>query len=193
MPIVVGMCLFDLGEGDGTVRPGAAEGRAGRGRRATTAPSRSAVSAPPPARSISKWRGPDHARPGGLVGAVARSGELIVAALVAVNASGDIDDGTTTAAVLDGSFVPPEVIPFVENTTIGVVATNAGLTKAECHLVAQSAHDGYGRALVPAHTVGDGDAVVAAATGTVEAEVAAVRVMATTVVEAAIRSLPAPL
>lgn len=193
VPIVVGMCLFDLGEGDGTVRPGPAEGATAAASATAGAVELGRVGAATGA-TISKWRGPDHVRPGALVGAVARSGDLVVAALVAVNASGDIDDGATTAAVLDGSFVVPEVTPFVENTTIGVVATNAQLTKAQCHLVAQSAHDGFGRAIVPAHTVGDGDAVVVAATGEREidaADVAAVRLMACAVVESAIRTTTA--
>ncbi|MFN3219732.1 MAG: P1 family peptidase [Acidimicrobiales bacterium] len=190
VPIVVGMCLFDLGEGDGTVRPGPNEGRAAAEAATDGVVALGRVGAATGA-TVSKWRGPDHVRPGALVGAVARSGDLVVAALVAVNASGDIDDGSTVAAVLDGSFVAPQVTPFVENTTIGVVATNASLTKAQCHLVAQSAHDGFGRAIVPAHTVGDGDAIVVAATGELEidvADVAAVRLLACVVVESAIRT-----
>ena len=130
---------------------------------------------------------------------MAHSGAVTVAALMAVNASGDIDDGTTNAAILAGEFELPELVPFVddagtvENTTIGVVVTNAALSKVECHLVAQSAHDGFARALVPAHLSGDGDAVVVAATGQQEASLNLVRVMATAVVEAAIRSaVPAP-
>ena len=82
----------------------------------------------------------------------------------------------------------PEITPFVENTTIGVVATNARLDKVACQLVAQSCHDGFGRAIVPAHTAGDGDAVVVAATGAVEAEVALIRTMAAAVTEEAIRA-----
>lgn len=193
VPIVVGMSLFDLGEGDGSVRPGPAEGRAAAEAATGGAVGLGRIGAAAGA-TIAKWRGPDHTRPGALVGAVARNGDLVVAALVAVNASGDIDDGSTTAAVLDGSFVAPAVTPFVENTTIGVVATNAQLTKAQCHLVAQSAHDGYGRAIVPAHTVGDGDAVVVAATGGLHADapdVATIRLMACAVVESAIRSTTA--
>jgi L-aminopeptidase/D-esterase-like protein len=55
-----------------------------------------------------------------------------------------------------------------QNTTIGVVATNARLTKAQATKVAQMAHDGFARAIYPAHTMGDGDAIFALATGAIE-------------------------
>ncbi len=187
VPIVVGMSLFDLGEGDGSVRPGPDEGRAATVA-ASGGPVRLGRVGAATGATVSKWRGRDHARPGGLGGAVARSGDVIVAALIAVNASGDIDDGETVAEIVAGTFELPEITPFVENTTIGVVATNAGLDKVACHLVAQSAHDGFGRALMPAHTAGDGDAVVVAATGAVEADTMLVRALAIGVTEAAIRA-----
>ncbi|MCB0995828.1 MAG: P1 family peptidase [Acidimicrobiales bacterium] len=201
VPIVVGMCLYDLAEGDGSVRPGASEGR-----RATLAASAGPVplgrTGAGAGATVGNWRGPDHTRPGGLGGWAVRVGDLVVAALIAVNAAGDIDDGGTVAELLAGSFAEIEVAPFggadaadspapVENTTIGVVATNARLTKAECHLVAQSCHDGYGRALVPVHTAGDGDAVVVAATGAVDARVGTVRLAALVAVEQAIRQVSA--
>jgi L-aminopeptidase/D-esterase-like protein len=69
-----------------------------------------------------------------------------------------------------------------------VVVTNARLTKLECHLVAQSAHDGFARALEPVHTQFDGDAVVAAATGAVETHVERVRLLAARAVEDALRA-----
>ena len=52
-----------------------------------------------------------------------------------------------------------------ENTTIGLIATNAKLTKAQVKKVADMAHDGFARAMVPAHTMGDGDTIFAIATG----------------------------
>ena len=109
--------------------------------------------------------------------------------MIAVNAVGDIDDGSTVAEVLAGDHVPPrrEGEEF-ENTTIGVVWTTAALSKVECRLVAESGHDGLARALLPAHTSGDGDALVAASVGDVDAPVATVRLLATVAVEQAIRS-----
>ena len=108
--------------------------------------------------------------------------------MLAVNGSADIDDGTVSQSILDGTFEFPEIVPF-ENTTIGVVATNARLTKGECFLASQSAHDGFAKAIFPAHTQGDGDAIVVAATGTVEASIGEVRLLATVAVEKAIRSV----
>jgi L-aminopeptidase/D-esterase-like protein len=72
------------------------------------------------------------------------------------------------------------------------VATNARLTKRECRLVAQSAHDGLARALEPVHTEFDGDAAVAAATGAVDAHVEPVRLLAARAVEDAVRAALAP-
>jgi L-aminopeptidase/D-esterase-like protein len=68
-----------------------------------------------------------------------------------------------------------------------VVATNARLTKGDCLLVSQSAHDGLARALEPVHTQFDGDAAVAAATGAVDAHVEQVRLLAARAVEQAVR------
>jgi L-aminopeptidase/D-esterase-like protein len=109
-------------------------------------------------------------------------------ALVAVNAFGDIRvDGD------DDPRVPPAQEPAADtafgNTTIGVIVTNASLTKGGCLLVAQSGHDGMARALAPVHTTADGDALIAAATGEVEAELEPVRSLAAAAVERAIRSL----
>jgi L-aminopeptidase/D-esterase-like protein len=71
-------------------------------------------------------------------------------------------------------------------TTIGVVVTNASLDKTACLRAAQSGHDGMARALDPVHTGGDGDALVAAATGEVEAPAEIVRTLAAWVVERAV-------
>ena len=94
-----------------------------------------------------------------------RDGDLVVSALVAVNAVGDIDDGSEP----DWPPPPPDVFGAdalaFENTTIGVVATNAALDKVGCFVVAQGGHDGIARALTPSHTRGDGDAIVVAASG----------------------------
>ncbi len=80
----------------------------------------------------------------------------------------------------------------LESTTIGMVVTNAALTKAGCFLVAQSGHDGLARAIEPAHTTVDGDAIVAAALGEVEAPVDLVRFLAARAVAEAVRSTSGP-
>ena len=183
VPIVVGLSLYDLLEGDGSVRPGPAEGRAAAEAATPT------VDAPVPTgpvgagtgATVGTWRGRDHARPGGLGVAVVAHGSLTVAVVVAVNAAGDIGDPATSMAVADGGFrgwpesgdlftAPPVAGADARlrgNTTIGAVVTDAGLTKGECLLLAQSAHDGLARAVFPPHMRSDGDAFVAAATGTV--------------------------
>ena len=187
VPIVVGMSLFDLNEGDSTRRPGAKEGREAAEIASSIKTEVGLIGAGTGAM-ISKWRGKEHAKFGGLGSVTCRSGDLVVAAMFAVNASGDIDDGSVSQSILDGTFEFPEIVPF-ENTTIGVVVTNARLTKGECFLASQSAHDGFAKAIFPAHTQGDGDAVVVAATGTIEASLEKVRLLTTVAVEKAIRSV----
>lgn len=192
VPIVVGMSLFDLAVGDASVRP---DGDAGYGaaRDATADPVTLGLVGAGTGATVGKWRGWEFARPGGLVGAVRRHGELVVACLVAVNALGDPLAPTWAGVEVDElvagkwlSDAPPQ--PF-GNTTIGVVVTNAALTKVQCHLVAGGAHDGLARSVAPVHTASDGDAFVAAATGAVETSAQAVRALAATVIADAVRSL----
>jgi L-aminopeptidase/D-esterase-like protein len=190
VPIVVGAVLYDLWVGSSAARPDAAAGYAaceaavagggdglalgavGAGTGATTG----------------KWRGEEATRPGGVGSASHRFGDLVVGALVAVNAYGD---------VIPPGESPPDValeatrlvaVPFAENTTIGVVVTNARLDKTGCLLVAQSGQDGIARAVIPSHALADGDAIVAAATGEVDAPLGVVRALAVRAVEDAIRS-----
>ena len=181
VPIVVALGLFDLAVGDGSVRPGAAEGRQAA-EVATTDPHEVGAVGAGTGATVSKWRGPEHRRPGGLVAHTVRNGPLVVSALVAVNAFGE--PGATPSRVLDGSTGEA-----FQNTTIGVVATNGRIDKLGCHLLAQSAHDGLARAVAPSHTAADGDAFVTAATASVDCELATVRTMGIAAVEAAIASL----
>jgi L-aminopeptidase/D-esterase-like protein len=192
VPIVVALALYDLAEGDGAVRPTAADGYAAcEAARAAPDVAVGRVGAGTGA-TIDKWQGREHARPGGLGGAVLQHGELTVAALVALNAYGGI-----LAPGDDAPRVPAPPIETAEasfaNTTLAVVVTNGVLTKGQCHLVAQSAHDGFSRALSPAHTMADGDAAIAAATGVVATEVEPVRSLAAVAVERAIRAAASTL
>jgi len=185
VPIVPSLALFDLGIGDPTVRPGADQGYEACAAAAGGAVEVGMVGAGTGA-TVGKWRGPDHVQPGGIGSSTVRREELVVSALVAVNAFGDIDrDGRGLERALDVAW--PVAGPTFGNTTIGVIATNARLTKLECLLVAQSGHDGLGRAIVPAHTRVDGEALIAAATGEVDAPSELVRVLAAAAVERAIR------
>lgn len=199
VPIVVGAVLYDLGVGDPSVRPGPAEGAAACDA-ATDRPFDVGPVGAGAGATVGKWRGAEAAGPGGIGTATLRHGELVVSALMACNAWGDVRRGPRWP---HGAMVltPPwEQAPSITtigtttlgNTTIGVVATNARLTKAQCLLVAQSGHDGFARALDPVHTTLDGDALVAAATGAVEVTVPhgleTVRRMAAEAVEQAIRA-----
>lgn len=182
VPIVAALGLFDLLAGDPSVRPGAEEGHL-----ACVAATAGEV---PLGRVgagagclVRKWAGREHARPGGLGAAVAAEGGVVVAALLAVNAVGDLpgEDLRIPVAPTKG------FTDTGQSTTIGVIVTNARLTKVQCLLAAQAGHDGMARALDPAHTAGDGDALVAAATGAVDAEPWVVRALAAHTVEQAIR------
>ena len=185
VPIVVGMVLFDLAVGDGSVRPTVASGRA-----ACEAATDDVVDGRVGAGAgltFAKWRGREHAQDGGLGYAVEHHSDLVVGALVAVNAVGDALDPTVEPAQRPSPPAPAPAVSAFTNTTVGAVVTNATLDKAGCLLVAQSAHDGLARALEPAHTMADGDAFVASALGQVEAPVEHVRLLAARAVEAAIR------
>jgi L-aminopeptidase/D-esterase-like protein len=100
-------------------------------------------------------------------------GNATVGALAVVNAVGDVVD--VDGQVLAGSTAPADVSAFpvlqaFEATTLIVVATDARLTKVECHLLALSGHHGLARAVHPSHTRFDGDLVIALATGSIEAD-----------------------
>ena len=191
VPIVVAMGLYDLATGDALVRPSAREGRLAALAARDDTCEIGAVGAGTGA-TVGKWRGRDQAIAGGLGVAVARRDDLVVAVIVAVNAAGDIDDGVAAAAIAKGTFEWPEPVePLAptENTTIGVIVTNARIDKVGCQLVAQSGHDGLARSLFPAHTRGDGDALVVAATQGTDATVDVVRILAVVAVELAVRSV----
>lgn len=189
VPIVVGMVLYDLAVGDPSVRPGAGEGYAAcvaavGGEGPPAAVGRGPIGAGAGA-TLGKWRGPEAARPGGLGSAVARDGELIVAALVAANAMGDVyQSPLTEPRVMRAMPIGPG--PELQATTIGVIVTNAAIDKGACLRVAQSGHDGLARALDPVHTAADGDALVVAATSQVDAPVETVRSLGAWVVERAV-------
>ncbi len=185
VPIVVGLGLFDLGSGDPAERPGPAGG-ASACRAAADGPFEVGRVGAAAGATLGKWLGPEHAEPGGLGTATVAAEGVTVSALVAVNAVGWIDDGTRAPVAPAQPFEGRETYG---NTTLAVVATDAALGKPECHLIARGGHGGLSRALVPVHTRADGDAVVAAATGRVEAPVDLVAWMATLAVESAIRSV----
>lgn len=189
VPIVVGMSLYDLGVGNSAVFPDAESGaQAFDNASADFAIGAVGVGV---GATVSKWRGADAVKPGGLGFAVVTKDHLTVCALVAVNAVGDIKTDTkTSTAIASNSFDWPETESALrENTTIGVVATNAVVTKAGCRSIAEAGHDGLARSIQPSHGPADGDALVAVSKPTVEADIATVRLIAAVAVERAVTSL----
>lgn len=176
VPIVPAAVLFDLGL-DPRERPDAAAGHAACEAATDGDVARGSVGAGAGA-TVGKLFGPGRAMKGGIGSASVRVDGVTVAALVAVNAIGDVvdrdgrivagargDDGRpldTMAALLAGRV--PQA-PAGGATTIGVVATDAALTKAECSRLATAGHDGLALAIRPVHTALDGDTLFALATG----------------------------
>ena len=180
VPIVVAASLYDLGFGGTTSRPDA-----GCGVAAVEAAANSftvgSVGAGAGA-TVGKLQGPSGAMRGGLGGSPVYElgGDTVISALVAVNAVGDIIDPSSGEVVAgmqaDGRLLDArrelggEAPRSGENTTIGVVLTNARLTQAQATKVAQMAHDGMARAIYPSHTPWDGDTLFVLASGTVDGE-----------------------
>ncbi|MGQ0802554.1 MAG: P1 family peptidase [Actinomycetota bacterium] len=193
VPIVPTAAVFDLANSGGE-RPGPDEGLAAAVAAAGGAPFEVGRVGAGRGVTVGKWRGPDHAVPGGLGSASARDGDAVVGAVAVANAIGDViaEDGSLLAGSTapPGSPAFPEPQPFRpgENTTLVVVATNARLTKADCHLLAVSAHHGLARSLHPSHTRFDGDVAFTLATGAVAGHLDRLRVLTTEVVAAAVRS-----
>lgn len=185
IPHVAGAILFDLNVGESRIRPDKAmgyqaclsakpgpleEGNVGAGTGAT----------------VGKLFGRERAMKGGVGTASVKVGELVVGALVAVNALGDVKDPETgqllagardsadgrtlvdsATALRDGAALPGF---SPRNTTIGVIATNGRLTKPEAVKVAQLGMLGFARALSPPHTAVDGDVLFCLSVGDVTAD-----------------------
>ena len=175
VPIVPAAVLFDLWIGDPRIRPGAAEGYAACEAASTAAPAQGSVGAGLGA-SVGKRLGIARAMKGGIGTASLAHGGFTVGALVAVNAIGNVlgEDGRPIAGVRtpDGrALAAPEAALFGSDavgpgmaTTIGVVATDAWLDKAQAAQLASLAHHGLARAVSPISTH-DGDSFFALATG----------------------------
>ena len=180
VPIVPAAILFDLWLGDDRVRPDADAGYAACEAAGRAAPAMGNVGAGAGA-SVGKLFGIERAMRGGIGSASVRVGGITVGALVAVNALGDVIDprsgrvlaGARTAdgerplGTMDALLAGDLPAPFQPGsaTTLGVIATDALLTKAQANKVAQMAHDGLARSINPVHTMGDGDTLFALATG----------------------------
>ena len=193
VPIVPSAILYDLSVGRADVRPDADMGYRAAASASSKAPTEGNVGAGMGA-SVGKMRGMKYAMKSGVGTWSTNIGGVIVGALVAVNAIGDVVDpksGQVLAGLRSGTTLTwmkknqPRP-PTKSNTVIGVVATNAKLTKAQATKVAQMAHDGLARVIRPAHTMFDGDTIFALATGEQKADVSMVGAFAAEVMAEAI-------
>ena len=180
LPIVPAAVLFDLLVGDMRIRPDAAAGYAACAAASSADPAEGNVGAGAGA-VVGKVFGIQHAMKGGVGTASVTVDGVTMGALIACNALGDVidpdtaqvmagartDDGRalrdTRRALLRGQ--PPQPLLAGTNTTIGVVATDAILTKAQAHRLAIAAHDGLARSINPVHTMSDGDTLFSLGTG----------------------------
>lgn len=185
VPIVAGAVIFDLPIGDPRARPDRDAGYAACAA-ATDQPAVGAVGAGTGA-SVAKGGDASQMRPGGLGIISAKADRATVAAVMVVNSVGGIwdDERHEWVAPLTQWDHASSLLPGA-NTTIGIVVTDAELSKEQANRVATVAHDGIARAIRPAHTMYDGDTIFCLATGTAAAAYDAVEVVAAEVVARAI-------
>ena len=181
VPIVPAAILYDLSLGHADVWPDAAMGYRAAASASSDAPAEGNVGAGTGA-SVGKMRGMKYATKAGVGTSSVDINGVIIGALVAVNAVGDVIDpknGKTIAGLRSGPSLEwmknnKTRSAVKSNTVIGIVATNAKLTKAGATKVAQMAQDGIAQAIRPAHTMFDGDTIFALATGKHEADISMV-------------------
>jgi len=191
VPIVASAVIFDLNIGNCNIRPdfnmgyiaaknanvNNIQGNVGCGMGAT----------------IGKILGPENAMKSGLGSATIKVGELIVSAMVAVNSFGDIYDYKNNKQIagvydyknnkllntIDIMKNKNRNLGFnIQNTTIGIIATNAKLTKAEANKISEMAHNGFARSINPIHTMVDGDTIFTMATNEIMADISLIGTMA---------------
>jgi len=200
VPIVGAAILLDAAVGDPSSRPDAAAGRAACEAAADAEVTEGAVGVGAGC-TVAKVAGPAAARPSGQGVAVRSAGGVTVSALVANNALGEVvaEDGTWIALADIPEDAPrfPLVDAFAAgaagptaNTVIGCIVTDARLSKRDAARVADLGHSGIARAVRPAHTQADGDALFCLATGGTEASVDLVAHLAAEAVAEACRRGP---
>ena len=179
VPIVPAAVLFDLAVGDPNARPGPDAGHAACLDAGTDVPQGNVGAGTGATVGRSRLKG-------GMGTASGTEGDLVVGALVAVNAFGMVlDEQGEPLRPLEEAPEPP--FPGT-NTTIGVVATNAKLSKERAHLMALAGHEGLAGAIRPAHTIFDGDTVFSLATCETEAPQSVLEGLVERTMAAAIRS-----
>lgn len=199
VPLVVQSCIFDLGYGSSKIRPGAAMGYAACEKALSGSSTAMGNVGAGTGASVGKLLGMKQAMKAGLGIHAVQLGELKIAAIVVVNALGDIfhpGTGKKIAGLMD-----PERKIFLDfeqvfasfmtaqantNTTIGCVITNAKFDKAKLTKIASMTRNAYARCINPVGTMADGDSIYAASVGTVAADVNLVGTLSARVMEQAI-------
>ena len=185
VPIVPAAVLFDLTVGDGKIRPTAESGYDAC-TKATSGPVAEGNVGAGAGATVGKLLGNKPMKGGIGSASIKLPNGIVVAAIVAVNCVGDVHDPSTAQVIAGALNADGKTFLNItetlkrgtgvaaargsggagENTTIGVVATNAKFDKTEMTKIAQMAHDGFARAISPSHTMYDGDTIFAMSTGT---------------------------
>ncbi|WP_034440199.1 P1 family peptidase [Clostridium ihumii] len=202
IPIVCSAVLFDLVIGNSKIRPDKSMGYDACKFSETNTKDLNGNIGAGCGATIGKILGPKSSMKSGLGSYAIQIGDLKIGAIVAVNALGDVIN-PSTGEILAGAlnydtleFLNTEKVLINEyqnksnrfngNTTIGLIATNAKLNKAEANKVASIAHNGFAKSIYPVHTMHDGDTIFTMCTNLVEADVSTVGMLASKVMENAI-------
>lgn len=199
VPIVSQAVLFDLAYKDWKIRPDEKMGEIAY-KNANENENRQGIIGAGTGATVGKILGMENAMKSGLGSASIKEKNLIVAAIVAVNAFGDIYDYEKQIQIagpkVDGKILntldimPKTMIDFTsfanKNTTIGIIATNAKFDKTRLKKISQMAHDGFARSINPVHTGFDGDTIFALSTKEINSDLNLVGALAAKVVSRAI-------
>lgn len=200
IPIVASAVIFDLAIGDSKIRPDSQMGYQAA-KTASIRENRQGNVGCGMGATVGKIMGPRNAMKSGIGSASIKLGELVVSAIVSVNSFGDIYNyktGQQIAGVYD--YDNKRLLNTIdimtnydvnlgfsmENTTIGVIGTNAILTKAEANKISQMAHNGFARSINPVHSMMDGDTIFTMATNIVKSDVNIIGTLAAEVMSRAI-------
>lgn len=202
VPIVCGAVIFDLDNGDPSIRPNFEMGY-NCALSASIEENRQGIIGAGAGARTGKMLGPKYSSKSGLGSATVKSKDLIVSAMVVVNAAGNVYD-ISSDKIISGAYDKEnnkfiDIAEFMKindltsdnsnsitNTTLAVVATNGNFNKTQCNIIAKIAHDGFARVIKPTHTMIDGDTVFAVSTNKVSADINLACVMAVEAVEKAI-------
>lgn len=198
VPIVASAVIFDLAIGSAKIRPDLNMGYDAAKNASTREKAQGTIGCGTGA-TVGKILGPTNAMKSGVGSASVSLGDLVVSAMICVNSFGDIyQNNEQIAGVYD--YQNKKLLSTIDiiksgaanttflntNTTIGVVATNAKLTKAEGNKIASVAHNGFARTIRPVHTSVDGDTIFTMATNKVHADINIISILTVEAVEKAI-------